>query len=158
MQNPHQFQSKIRIRNEARSRFANWLWWPLAVTVLCTGLIFTKGHPFQVCGCIRTGFIGFSPLGAYRCIPAANALMHAGSLKRSKTLTGNVTSGAGDSRRAEPLPNMCGQGRAHPERMGSPGAPCGSGNITRNAFPRGGDSSGRRATLSVLGAIAQGRT
>jgi hypothetical protein len=39
-------------------RFANWLLWPLAVTVLRTGLIFTKGHPFQVAGQLRTVFIG----------------------------------------------------------------------------------------------------
>ncbi len=47
MQNRHQFRVRMRIKNQARYRFANWQLWPLAVTVLRTGLIFTKGHPFQ---------------------------------------------------------------------------------------------------------------
>lgn len=39
-------------------RFANWPLWPLAVTVLRTGLIFTKGHPFQGPGGGLCEFIG----------------------------------------------------------------------------------------------------
>ncbi len=41
-------------------RFANWQLWPLAVTVLRTGLIFTKGHPFQVAVQLPSVFIGVS--------------------------------------------------------------------------------------------------
>jgi len=41
-------------------RFANWQLWPLAVTVLRTGLILTKGHPFQVAVQLPSVFIGVS--------------------------------------------------------------------------------------------------
>ena len=47
MQNHGWFRVGIHIRDRVMCRFANWQLWPLAVTVLRTGLIFTKGHPFQ---------------------------------------------------------------------------------------------------------------
>jgi hypothetical protein len=35
-------------RNKSKSTLLNWQCLPLAVTVLRTGLIFTRGHPLQV--------------------------------------------------------------------------------------------------------------
>lgn len=47
MQHHQQFCLRFRIANPVKSRSANWQLWPLAVTVLRTGLISTKGHPLQ---------------------------------------------------------------------------------------------------------------
>lgn len=47
MQSRTQFRVRKHIRNQVMCRFVNWQWWPLAVTVLRTGLIMTTGHPFQ---------------------------------------------------------------------------------------------------------------
>jgi len=40
-------EAKKSDENKLIHRFANWQLWPLAVTVLRTGLIFTRGHPWQ---------------------------------------------------------------------------------------------------------------
>lgn len=58
MQNQGLFRVKIQMRNRVMCRFANWRLWPLAVTVLRTGLIFTRGHPFQVAVQLPSVFIG----------------------------------------------------------------------------------------------------
>jgi hypothetical protein len=50
----------VHIKNQLRFRFANWQLWPLAATVLRTGLILTTGHPLQVHGRIPCVFVGFS--------------------------------------------------------------------------------------------------
>jgi hypothetical protein len=48
MQKESQFRCGIRTRNQFGKRIAQWLWWPLAVTMLRIGCIFTRGHPLQV--------------------------------------------------------------------------------------------------------------
>jgi hypothetical protein len=60
MQNHPQFRVKINITDTVTIRFAPWQLWPLAVTVLRTGLIFTTGHPFQVAVQLPSVFIGVS--------------------------------------------------------------------------------------------------
>jgi hypothetical protein len=59
MQNYGWFRVGIHIRDRIMCRFANWQLWPLAVTVLRTGLILTRGHPFQGSVEIPSEFIGF---------------------------------------------------------------------------------------------------
>jgi hypothetical protein len=58
MQRHQQLCCGFRVRSSVRSRFATWQLWPLAVTVLRSGLIFTKGHPFQGPGGRLCEFIG----------------------------------------------------------------------------------------------------
>jgi len=62
------FESEKSAQSNLIYRFANWQLWPLAVTVLRTGLIFTKGHPFQVAVQLPSVFIGIS----HFWLPAGN--------------------------------------------------------------------------------------
>jgi hypothetical protein len=62
MRNRIQFRVRMRIINQLMCRFANRQLWPLAVTVLRTGLITTTGHPFQGYGGILCENIGVSLL------------------------------------------------------------------------------------------------
>jgi len=68
MQERDQLGVRMQIKNQARFRFANWQLWPLAVTVLRTGLIFTRGHPFQVAVQLPSVFIGVP----HTSLPAGN--------------------------------------------------------------------------------------
>jgi hypothetical protein len=47
-------------RNKSKSPLLKWQYWHLVVTVLRTGCIFTKGHPFQVHVGVLLAFVGFS--------------------------------------------------------------------------------------------------
>jgi hypothetical protein len=69
MRNLHQFPCEIRSKNQYGRRFAQWLWWPLAVTMLRIGYLITTGHPLQVSGGTLCENIGVSvsryPAGYY---------------------------------------------------------------------------------------------
>jgi hypothetical protein len=45
-------------RNKSKSPLLKWQYWPLAVTVLRTGCIFTTGHPLQVHAGVPGFFVG----------------------------------------------------------------------------------------------------
>jgi hypothetical protein len=93
MQRHQQLCCGFRVRSSVRSRFATWQLWPLAVTVLRSGLIFTKGHPFQGPGGAYANSLVFLSLGVSGALwvfwPERPLAMHKGT--RPKALIGTAS-------------------------------------------------------------------